>query len=784
MSESPKNGGATSAHAEPSPSHASDFIREMIAADVKSKKHGGKVTTRFPPEPNGYLHIGHAKSICLNFGVAKEHGGVCHLRMDDTNPTTEDPEYVEAIQRDVKWLGFDWGDKMFYASGYYERLYELAEKLITLGRAYVCELTEDQMSEYRGSITEPGKASPYRDRTVEENLDRFRRMRKGEFKEGSCVLRAKIDMASPNMKMRDPPIYRIKHAHHYRTGDAWCIYPLYDFAHCLSDSFEGITHSLCTMEFESARELYDWVIAATEVPWVSRQTEFARLNLTYTVMSKRKLLQLVEGKHVRGWDDPRMPTIAGLRRRGVTPESIREFCARIGVAKNLSTVDVALLEHVIREDLSPRSPRVLAVLHPLKVTIENYPANETEELDAPYWPHDIPKEGSRKVPFSREIYIDKDDFLENPPKDFYRLAPGRAVRLRHAYIVTCKEVKKNAAGEVTELVCTYDPATRGGVAAKGEKVQGTIQWVSAAHALDAEVRVYDRLFSVENPGVGDADFLTEMNPKSLTLVRAKLEPSLKGAEPGEHYQFERLGFFYVDPDTKPGAPVFNRTVALKDSWAKVTAKASGTSAAPRDASDKKPKTDAKHDAGSAKAKAAPAELSPEAKALKDAHGLTDEEAKTLTVEPALASLFTASVAAGAKAKGAAALLTNDVLGELRGRRVESAPFDGKAVAELLALVDDATVSKKQAKDVLAAMFDGEGAPRAIVDKRGMRQITDSGAIDAAVDKVLAENADAVLRFKAGNANVMGALVGLTMKATGGKANPKLVADLVKKKLEG
>jgi len=754
---------------------ASDFIREMIAADVAAGKHGGRVCTRFPPEPNGYLHIGHAKSIHLNFGVAKEFSGVCHLRMDDTNPTTEDPEYVAAIQRDVRWLGFDWADKMFYASDYYERLYELAEKLIRLGRAYVCDLTEEQMSEYRGTISEPGKDSPYRARSVEDNLDRFRRMRKGEFAEGSCTLRAKIDMTSPNMKMRDPPIYRIKHAHHYRTGDAWCIYPLYDYAHCLSDSFEGITHSLCTLEFESARELYDWVIAATEVPHVPKQTEFARLNLNYTVMSKRRLLQLVEQKLVSGWDDPRMPTIAGLRRRGITPQAIAEFCARVGVARNISVIDMALLEHVVREDLNTRSPRVLVVLKPLKLTIENWPENEVEQLDAPYWPHDVPKEGSRKIPFSRVLYIDRDDFMENPPKDFHRLSPGKMVRLRHAYVITCTKVIKDASGEVSEIVCTYDPSTRGGSTPSGQKVAGTIQWVSAAHAIDAEVRLYDRLCSVEFPGEGGRDFLGDLNPNSLTVMKAKVEPVLASAKEGEHFQFERIGFFFVDPDTKSGAPVFNRTVALKDSWAKVVSKAEGRPSEPKPIAKNKP-------APPSEEKKPEAELSDAARALRDKHGITSDEARTIGAEPCLLSLFEQALAAKAEAKPVASLLSNDVLRELRSRRLEKAPFEGNAIAELVALLANGTLSNKLGKDVIAEMFEGSGSPNAIVAKKGMKQITDSSAVEAVVDSVLAQNADTAARYRAGNANVLGALVGLVMKASGGRANPKLVSDLLKARL--
>ncbi len=536
---------------------ATNFIREIVEADLAAGRRA-RVVTRFPPEPNGYLHIGHAKSIHLNFGLARDHGGVCHLRFDDTNPTTEDVEYVDSIQRDVRWLGFDWADKLFFASDYYERLYQYAVQLIEAGKAYVDSLSEEEIRKYRGTAFEPGVPSPYRDRSVEENLDLFRRMRAGELPDGAAVLRAKIDMASPNLKMRDWPLYRIRHAHHYRTGDAWCIYPLYDFAHCLSDLIEGVTHSVCTLEFENNRELYDWIVeavGATNPDARPHQYEFARLELTTVMTSKRKLLQLVEGKRVAGWDDPRMPTVAGLRRLGVTPEAIRALCERVGVAKHNSTVDIALLDHVLREDLNLRSPRVLAVLRPLRVVIETWPEGQVEDLDAPYWPADVGKEGSRTVPMGREIYVDRDDFMEDPPRDWHRLAPGREVRLRHGYVIRCDRVVKDERGELIELVCSHDAATRGADPA-GRKVKGTIQWVSAAHALDAEVRLYDRLFLTDAPASAE-DFLAELNPGSLVTVRAKVEPSLLAARGGERFQFERLGFFFVDPiDAKPGAPVF------------------------------------------------------------------------------------------------------------------------------------------------------------------------------------------------------------------------------------
>ncbi len=550
---------------------ATDFIREIVAEDQRTGKHGGRVHTRFPPEPNGYLHIGHAKSICLNFGVAAEFGGLCNLRYDDTNPAKEDVEYVESIETDVRWLGFDWGDRTFYASDYFEHLYTYAEQLIRDGKAYVDSLTADQIREYRGTLTEPGRNSPHRDRPVEENLDLLRRMRAGEFPDGTHVLRGKIDMASPNMNMRDPTLYRIRHATHHRTGDAWCIYPTYDYAHPISDALEGITHSLCTLEFEDHRPLYDWVIEHTRPPYRPQQIEFARLNLNYTAMSKRKLLQLVEQRLVHGWDDPRLPTLAGLRRRGFTPEAIRDFCARIGLAKKENVVDVALLEHTVREDLNRRARRALAVLRPLKVVIENYPEGRDEMVDAVNNPED-PAAGARRLPFSRELYIEHDDFMEQPPKKYFRLSPGAEARLRYAYIITCERVLKDTSGAITELRCTYDPESLSGATA-ARRVKGTIHWVSARHARDAEVRLYDRLFQSSDPGDGGRDPLTDLNPHSLErLTESKVEPALADAAAGTRVQFERLGYFCVDPDSRPGAPVFNRTVTLKDTWAKISAR--------------------------------------------------------------------------------------------------------------------------------------------------------------------------------------------------------------------
>ena len=546
-----------------------DFIREIVEQDVAAGRNGGRVVTRFPPEPNGYLHIGHAKAISLDFGIAAEFDGICNLRFDDTNPVKEDVEYVDSIKADVRWLGFDWQDREYYASDYYEQLYAFAERLITKGVAYVDSLSADEMRAYRGTLTEPGKDSPYRTRSVDENLDLFRRMRAGEFADGTHVLRARIDMASPNINLRDPVLYRIRHAEHHRTGNRWCIYPMYDFAHPLSDAIEGVTHSLCTLEYEDHRPLYDWAIEHAGTDHRPRQYEFARLNLNYTVMSKRKLLQLVEQRHVNGWDDPRMPTITGLRRRGCTPESIREFCARVGVAKKENVIDVGLLEHCVREDLNRRAPRAMAVLRPLKLVLTNYPIEQAEEMVVANHP-DNPSLGSRRVPFAREIYIERADFMEEPPKKFFRLAPGREVRLRSAYLVTCTEAIKNAAGEIIELRGSYDPATRGGDAPDGRKVKATLHWVSATHAADAEVRLYDRLFTAEDPegaaAKSNVDFTAMLNPSSLqVLAGCKVEPSLAAAAAGARYQFERQGYFAADPDSRPGAPVFNRTVSLKSS---------------------------------------------------------------------------------------------------------------------------------------------------------------------------------------------------------------------------
>jgi glutaminyl-tRNA synthetase len=549
----------------------SNFVRDIVIQDLQTNKYGGRVHTRFPPEPNGYLHIGHAKSICLNFGLAAEFGGKCNLRFDDTNPCKEETEYVDSIIEDVRWLGFDWEDRLFYASDYFDQLYAWAVQLVRSGHAYVCDLTAEEVREHRGTLTEPGKESPYRNRGVEENLDLFERMRAGEFPDGFRTLRAKIDMGSPNLNLRDPVMYRILHAEHHRTGDKWCIYPMYDYTHGESDSIEGITHSICTLEFEDHRPLYDWYVEALGI-YHPRQIEFDRLNLTYTLLSKRKLLTLVQNGHVSGWDDPRMPTLSGIRRRGYTPEGIRTFCGRVGVSKTNGTIEIGLLDHAVREDLNKRAQRVMAVLRPLRVVIDNYPEDLVEEVEAVNNPEDAGM-GTRKAPFSRVLYIEREDFREDPPKQYYRLAPGREVRLRYGYFITCTGVvKDDKTGEVSEIHCTYDPATRGGNAPDGRKVKSTIHWVSAAHAVDAEVRLYDHLFSREDPGDDSEgpDFTAYLNPASLEVVsNCKLEPSLAGTPPGSRYQFERLGYFCADKDSAPERLVFNRTVALRDTWAKI-----------------------------------------------------------------------------------------------------------------------------------------------------------------------------------------------------------------------
>jgi glutaminyl-tRNA synthetase len=767
-----------------------DFIRSMIAADVAAGRHGGRVATRFPPEPNGYLHIGHAKSICLNFGLAEEFGGRCNLRFDDTNPETENPEFVGSIQDDVRWLGFEW-DGLFHASDYFDQLYAWAEKLVTDGKAYVDSLDEEQIRAYRGTVTEPGRNSPHRERSIAENLDLLRRMKAGEFPDGAHVLRAKIDMAAANMKMRDPLLYRIRHAHHYRTGDAWCIYPMYDFAHGQSDAIEGITHSLCTLEFENNRELYDWLTAALEIADPPHQTEFARLVLNYTVLSKRKLLELVEGGHVDGWDDPRMPTISGYRRRGYTPEAIREFCDRIGVAKANSVVDVGQLEAAVRDDLNTKAPRVLAVLRPLKVVVENYPAGGSEELEAPYWPHDVPGEGSRPLPFSRELWIERDDFAEQPPKGFKRLAPGREVRLRYAYFLRCERVVKDPeSGEVVELRCSYDPATRGGSAPDGRKVAGTIHWLSAAHALPAEVRLYDRLFSVENPNPakGGPDFKQYLNPQSLEVVEnAWVEPSLADAAPGSRFQFERLGYFYLGPQASAGAPTgggrklaFNRIVSLRDSWARQQ------SSEPAARGERPTGGQPAEPASKPSSASAPAALSAVEQAAFDRYraqlALGEDEARVLATSPRLAVLFAAAIEAGGPAAEAARWLVHELPADARADGAQPLPFTGGELAELATLANDGTISGPVAKELFAEMVREGGSPRRRVEERGLQQVTDSAALAGWVDGVLSHHPDEVAAYRGGKSNLLGFFVGQVMRESRGKADPQQVNALLRERL--
>jgi len=783
-----------------------DFVRTIVAEDNAKGTYAGRVATRFPPEPNGYLHVGHATSICLNFGVAQENDGTCNLRFDDTNPTTEDTSYVDSIEADVRWLGFEWANER-YASDYFEQLYAWSEKLVESGKAYVDSSSEDEIRTLRGTVTAPGENSPYRDRSVEENLDLLRRMRAGEFQDGAHVLRAKIDMAHPNMKMRDPLLYRIRHAHHYRTGDDWCIYPMYDFAHPLSDAIEDITHSLCTLEFENNRAVYDWLIDNVDVGNARpRQYEFARLNLDYTVMSKRKLLRLVEEDYVDGWDDPRMPTIVGMRRRGIRPEAIRLFSKLVGIAKANSRVDMGKLEYAVREDLNPEVRRVMCVLDPLKVVITNYPEGEADELEAPYYPHDVPKEGSRAVPFSRQLYIERDDFMEDPPKGFFRLTPGGEVRLRYGYFIKCEEVIKDDAGEVVELRCTYDPETRGGSAPDGRKVKGTIHWVSAAHATKVEVRLYDRLFTVANPDEAAAnsgkDFTEFLNPESrITLTEARLEPAAADADPGTHFQFERQGYFFADPvDSNPGAPVFNRVVTLRDSWAKtvaassaaaevvvegaVTAEKSSRGADEAGAVERRRRVKRSGAEQRQKVRDRNPDLAARYERYQEEIGLSAADADLLTGDLTVATLFEEAVVVHGAPANVANWLINDLAPYLDDGKADGLAFGGAEFGGLVALVDAGTISGKIGKDVLAIMVEDGGDAAAIVEDRGLQQVTDTGAIEAAVDKVIAAHPDKVAEYRAGRTGLAGFFVGQVMRETRGAANPELVNELVNAKLDG
>ena len=737
---------------------SSNFLREIIKADLAAGTHGGAVVTRFPPEPNGYLHIGHAKAICVDFGLAREFDGQCNLRMDDTNPEKEETEYVSSIQEDVRWLGFDWGDGFFNASDFFDEMYACAEHLVKEGKAYVCFLSGDEVREYRGTVDTPGTPSPTRDASPEDNLAELRKMRDGVYPDGHCTLRAKIDLTSSNMKLRDPPLYRIRRVTHHRTGDAWCIYPFYDYAHPLEDAFEGVTHSFCTLEFQDNRAIYDWVVANCPIPtWAPRQYEMARLALEYTVMSKRKLIQLVTEGHVRGWDDPRMPTLAGFRRRGVPPNAIVDFCERVGVAKANSLVEAALLDACIRDALNHEARRVMSVLDPLKVTITNWPEGRVDELPASYWPHDVPKEGERLVPFSGELFIERGDFAEAPPKKWRRLAPGREVRLRYGYLVTCTDVVKDG-DRVVELKCTYDPASRGGTSPDGRKVAGTLHWVSAAHSHEAEVRLYEPLFTVPEPAA-EEDFRSVLNPNALRVVEARVEPSLATSDVGDRFQFERLGYFVRDADE---GLVFNRVVTLKDRFR-----------------PKKPelKERTRAVAGEAKARSlSPAEAT-RAAAL-EARGVPREQAEILAQNARMLAFFEAAVKAHDNARGVAGLVTGELMRATKETPVEDLPVTPARLARAVALVDDGTLSSKLGKKLLAALLVEDVEPDDVVAARGWKQITDPAALAPIIDKLVADNPDKVAAYRGGRDRLKGFFVGQVMKATKGLADPGLVQRLV------
>lgn len=741
-----------------------DFLRTIVEDDLKSGKYK-EIVTRFPPEPNGFPHIGHAKSIVINFGIAKDYHGCCTLRMDDTDPTKENTVYVDALKDAVKWLGFKWEGDVRYTSDYFNKLYDYARSLIKMGKAYVDSLNEEEMREYRGTVTKPGKRSKYAKRTIQENLDLFERMRNGEFKDGEHVLRAKIDMSAANMKMRDPLLYRIRHAHHFRTKDKWSIYPMYDFAHCLSDYIEGVTHSFCTLEFENNRELYNWVLDTLKLkPPRPYQYEFARLNISYTVMSKRKLLELVESRQVSGWDDPRLPTIAGLRRRGYTPESILNFCNQIGIAKANSMVDVAQLEFCIRDDLNKKVPRVMCVLDPLKVTIENYEGSE--ELDASYYPDDVPKEGSRKLSFSKEIYIDRRDFNENPPKGYFRLTPKQPVRLKHAYIITCKEVIKDDNGNIVEIKAIYHKNSKSGSDNSGIKVKSAIGWVDAKSAKKAEVRVYDRLFKTKTP-----QGLKDINRNSLKIIKnALIEEAVISQKPDIRFQFEREGYFYADPiDYCDEKPVFNKIVGLKDSWSK---KEKESKEAPKP-QIKKAQTDGK---------AAP--MSEIEQKLFDRYtselGLNSEVANILARDDKLSSFYEDALSENSSPVTIANIVTNEVAKELKEK--DELKFSPSDIAELAKMIDDGAISSKIAKEVFQEMTKNGETPTQIVETKGLIQISDPSKISPVIDEIIAKNPDNVAKFKAGNSKLLGFFVGQVLKNTGGKANPKVVNELVIKKL--
>jgi len=750
-----------------------DFLRTIVEEDLKSGKYK-EVITRFPPEPNGFPHIGHAKSICINFGIARDYNGYCNLRMDDTNPTTEDTKYVEALKDAVKWLGFDWNNKVYYTSDYFHKIYDYAIELIKMGKAYVDSLNEEEIRECRGTVTEAGRRSIYAERTIEENLDLLERMKKGEFKEGEHILRAKIDMSASNMKMRDPLLYRIRHSHHFRTQDEWCIYPMYDFAHCLSDYIEGVSHSICTLEFENNRDIYDWLLDTLNlVPPRPYQHEFARLGINYTVMSKRKLLELVNGNYVNGWDDPRLPTIAGYKRRGYTPESILNFCDQIGIAKANSMVDVSQLEFCIRDDLNAKVPRVMCVLTPLKVTIENYEGNE--EIDASYYPHDVPKVGSRNIPFSKVIYIEREDFEENPPKDYNRLTLEQPVRLRHAYIITCKEVIKDANGNIIEIKAEYHPNSKSGSDTSGIKVKSAIQWVDATQAKKIEVRLYDRLYSCEAP-----DGLEDLNPNSLHIIKdALIEPAVITHKADVRFQFERQGYFYADPiDYTDENPVFNKIVGLKDSWTKKTKVVENT---PKSESAPKPETKNPQVIGEV------TPMNEEQKILFDKYTnelkLNNEVANILARDEKLSSFYEEVLSNLNSPIAIANIVANEVAKELKEKQTDELKFTASQIAELVKMIDDEIISNKIAKQIFEEMIKTGENPAKIVEAKGLVQISDPSIILPIIDEIIAKNPDNVEKFKAGNTKLLGFFVGQVLKTTDGKANPQVVNELVAEKLK-
>ncbi|AXX92832.1 glutamine--tRNA ligase [Malaciobacter molluscorum LMG 25693] len=749
-----------------------DFLRTIVEKDLKSNKYK-EIITRFPPEPNGFPHIGHAKSICINFGIAKDYNGYCNLRMDDTNPTTEDTKYVEALKDAVQWLGFEWKGEVKHTSDYFPKIYEYAIKLIKMGKAYVDSISEEQMKEYRGTVTEPGKRSQFANRTIEENLELFEKMKNGEFKDGEHVLRAKIDMSAANMKLRDPLLYRIRHAHHFRTGDEWCIYPMYDFAHCLSDYIEGVSHSICTLEFENNRDIYDWVLDALELePPRPYQHEFARLGINYTVMSKRKLLELVNGNYVNGWDDPRMPTIAGYKRRGYTPESILNFCEQIGIAKANSMVDVSQLEFCIRDDLNKKVPRVMCVLDPIKVTIENYEGRE--EIKASYYPHDVPKEGSRKIPFSNEVYIEREDFSENPVKGYNRLTLEQPVRLRYAYIITCKEIKKDANGNIIEIIATYNPNSKSGHDTSGIKVKSAIHWVDAKESKKVEVRLYDRLYKNEAP-----QDIEDLNPNSLSIIKdALVEPAVITQKADERFQFERQGYFYADPiDYTDEKPVFNKIVSLKDSWAKKSKK-----------EEDKPKEEIVKRVEKKEVIHGEAEpLTQEQQILFDRYTkeleLNNEVSNILARDEKLSSFYEQALKELNSPISLANVIANDVAKELKEKEITELKFTPSQIAKLVKMIDEEIISSKIAKQVFEEMVKKGEEPSKIIEDKNLVQISDPNVILPIIDEIIEKNPENVEKYKAGNQKLFGFFIGQVLKATDGKANPKVVNNLVAEKLK-